>query len=262
MRSHVCVVQCHSELGWPVIRDGKLSWGPDTQQGSIGVFWFSAVWYAPEGKRGLERPGLKLAKSDAVVLSGRNPFNTEWAEASCGEMLEHRARAQPSQVVAVVPTDFDCNAWKDLNDISRGAVCFTVSWHGGELQKSISTATRNTQNFATAATKPCNIFTTRCRREHHRRAAGVVTGCPTPKRGGRSLRGCFTEDITDSEGEKSVVDRLQWFGRRRNCERGDSAEGGAQFHPSRLILGKCSATHGQVHDRQGEDLRAPGRQHH
>ena len=105
MRSHVCA---------------RLA---DTQQGSIGVFWFSAVWYAPEGKRGLERPGLKLAKSDAMMLSGRNPFNTEWAEASCGEMLEHRARAQPSQVVAVVPTDFDCNAWKDLNDMSRGRGC-------------------------------------------------------------------------------------------------------------------------------------------
>ena len=245
MRSHVCA---------------RLA---DTQQGSIGVFWFSAVWYAPEGKRGLERPGLKLAKSDAMMLSGRNPFHTEWAEASCGEMLEHRARAQPSQVVAVVPTDFDCNAWKDLNDMSRGgAVCFTVSWHGGELQKSISTATRNTQNFATAATKPCKILTTRCRREDHRRAAGVVTGCPTPKRGGRRLRACFTEDITDPEGEKSVVDRLQWFGRCRNCEREDSAEGGARFHPSRFILGRSSATHGQVHDRQGEDLRAPGRQHH
>ena len=124
IHTHVCVVQCHSELGWPVIRDWKPSWDPETQHGSIGVFLFSAVWYALGGKRGLERPGLKLAESDAVVLFGWNLFIPEWAEASCGELLEHKAHAQPSQVVAVVPTDFDCNAWKDRDDILRGAVYF------------------------------------------------------------------------------------------------------------------------------------------
>ena len=61
IRTHFCVVQCYSQLGWPVIKGGKPIWNPDPHHGFVDAFLFSAIWYAHGGKRGLERPGLDVA---------------------------------------------------------------------------------------------------------------------------------------------------------------------------------------------------------
>ena len=41
-----------------------------------------------------------------LVLFGWNLGMPSWAEATYGKLLEHPAHAQPSQVVVVVPSDF------------------------------------------------------------------------------------------------------------------------------------------------------------
>ena len=61
IRTHFCVVQCYSQLGWPVIKGGKPIWNPDPHHGFVDAFLFSAIWHALGGKRGLERPGLDVA---------------------------------------------------------------------------------------------------------------------------------------------------------------------------------------------------------
>ena len=61
IRTHFCVVQCYSQLGWPVIKGGKPIWNPDPVHGFVDAFLFSAIWHAFGGKRGLERPGLDVA---------------------------------------------------------------------------------------------------------------------------------------------------------------------------------------------------------
>ena len=61
IRTHFCVVQCYSQLGWPVIKGGKSIWNPDPHHGFVDAFLFSAIWHALGGKRGLERPGLDVA---------------------------------------------------------------------------------------------------------------------------------------------------------------------------------------------------------
>ena len=61
IRTHFCVVQCYSQLGWPVIKGGKPIWNPDPRHGFVDAFLFSAIWHALGGKRGLERPGLDVA---------------------------------------------------------------------------------------------------------------------------------------------------------------------------------------------------------
>ena len=61
IRTHFCVVECYSQLGWPVIKGGKPIWNPDPHQGFVDAFLFSAIWHALGGKRGLERPGLDVA---------------------------------------------------------------------------------------------------------------------------------------------------------------------------------------------------------
>ena len=61
IRTHFCVVQCYSQLGWPVIKGGKPNWNPDPHHGFVDAFLFSAIWHALGGKRGLERPGLDVA---------------------------------------------------------------------------------------------------------------------------------------------------------------------------------------------------------
>ena len=86
IRTHVCVVQCHSELGWPVIRDKKPSWNPDTPHGSICAFLFSAVRCALGGKRGLERPGLNLAVT--ALAGGELTVGDEfWARHGKNEVI-------------------------------------------------------------------------------------------------------------------------------------------------------------------------------
>ena len=57
IRTHFFVVQCYSQLGWPVLKGGKPIWNPDT----------TAIWHTLGGKRGLERPGLGVA---VTVLAG------------------------------------------------------------------------------------------------------------------------------------------------------------------------------------------------
>ena len=61
IRTHFCVVQCYSQLGWPVIKVGKPIWNPDPHHGFVDAFLFSAICHALGGKRGLERPGLDVA---------------------------------------------------------------------------------------------------------------------------------------------------------------------------------------------------------
>ena len=61
IRTHFCVVQCYSQLGWPVIKGGKPIWNQDPHHGFVDAFLFSAIWHALGGKRGLERPGLDVA---------------------------------------------------------------------------------------------------------------------------------------------------------------------------------------------------------
>ena len=61
IRTHFCVVQFYSQLGWPVIKSGKPIWDPDPHQGYVDAFLFSAIWHALGGKRGQERPGLGVA---------------------------------------------------------------------------------------------------------------------------------------------------------------------------------------------------------
>ena len=67
VRTHFCVVQCYSQLGWLVIKGGKPIWNPDPHQGFVDAFFFSAIWHVLGGKRGLERPGLGVA---ATALAG------------------------------------------------------------------------------------------------------------------------------------------------------------------------------------------------
>ena len=77
IRTHFCVVQCFSQLRWPVIKGGKPIWNPDPHQGFVHAFLVSAIWHALGGKRGLERPGLDVAvtalvaNSPSVTSSGR-----------------------------------------------------------------------------------------------------------------------------------------------------------------------------------------------
>ena len=60
-RTHFCVVQCYSQLGWPVIKGGKPIWNLDPHQGFVDAFFFTAIWHALGGKGGLQRPGLDMA---------------------------------------------------------------------------------------------------------------------------------------------------------------------------------------------------------
>ena len=60
--------------------------------------------------------------SDAVVLFGWNLGIPRWAKATYGKLLEHPAHAQPSQVVVVVPTEFQFDGRKDRDGILQEAV--------------------------------------------------------------------------------------------------------------------------------------------
>ena len=83
IRTHFCVVQCYSQLGWPVIKGGKPIWNPDPHHGFVDAFLFSAIWHALGGKRGLDRPGLDVAvkalaggELTSVTSSGRGTEKT------------------------------------------------------------------------------------------------------------------------------------------------------------------------------------------
>ena len=267
---------------------GSPGWDPDTQHGSVDAHLFKAVWHALGGKRGLERPGLKLAvtvlaggeltvgdefwvqhgkkeltsdaflealvackdtvttpefrwrpqeparsadrahtsllqsvvhyaemlESDAVVLFGWNLFIPEWAEASYGELLQHVAPAQPSQVVAVVPADFECTDWKDCDAILLEAVCHCFQ----ARRRTTSSARKISHSLASTATRPCNIFTTRCRTEtsavlqevlmaiqhlrvdHEVRAAAALCTTRIPRMRRPSSTG--TSDAHDADGSR------------------------------------------------------------
>ena len=43
IRTHFCVVQCYSQLGWLVIKGGKPIWNPDPHPGFVDAFGLGAA---------------------------------------------------------------------------------------------------------------------------------------------------------------------------------------------------------------------------
>ena len=220
IRTHFCVVQCYSQLGWPVIKGGKPIWNPDPHHGFVDAFLFSAIWHAlgdrvcgPEFRWLPQAPPLSVAKahtlllnsvahyagrleSDAVVLFGWNLGIPRWAEATYGKLLEHTPHAQPSQVVVVVPTDFGFDGWKDRDGILQEAVlqCFQ------ERRRTVKV------DLVSEDTLPqfrfrCQYLSSQVSNGNLRRAAGGLARCPPPKRRSRSPRRNFTVDVSDSDDE-------------------------------------------------------------
>ena len=178
IRTHFCVVQCYSQLEWPVIKGGKPIWNPDPHHGFVDVFLFSAIWHALEGKRGLERPGLGVA---VTALAG--------GELTVGD--EFGARHGENGVTS--------DAFLEALVACKDRVCGPeFRWLPQALPQSVAEAHALLLN---SVDHTLQYLSSQVSNGNLRRAAGGLARCPPPQRRSRSPRRNFTVDTSDSDDE-------------------------------------------------------------